>query len=264
MRSKFSAWKQHRFFATGEAIFWGALVGLVAAAVMHFAWPLGIGNVPTKQMAQAAKASGVKQITRFADFGNELPSTDAKQVADWVADSGDSGGVEFVIVDKKQARLYVFDASAHLQGASPILLGGARGDDSVPGIGSKPLAAIPEEERTTPAGRFVAELGRNILNEDVVWVDYDAAVSMHRVRTTNPTERRLERLATLSIEDKRISWGCINVPVAFFEKYVEPIFLAKKAIVYVLPDIKTVAQVFGQYSFAASAGTQAAQGRAAI
>ena len=207
MRSKFSAWKQPRFFATGEAIFWGALVGLVAAAAMHFAWPLGIGNVPTKQMAQAAKASGVKQITRFADFGNELPSTDAKQVADWVADSGDSGGVEFVIVDKKQARLYVFDASGHLQRSSPILLGGARGDDSVPGIGSKPLAAIPEEERTTPAGRFVAELGRNTL---------------------------------------------------------EPIFLAKKAIVYVLPDVKTVAQVFGQYSFAASAGTESAQSRAAI
>ncbi len=58
------------------------------------------------------------------------------------------------------------------------------------------MASILPEERTTPAGRFVAELGHNIKGEDIVWVDYDAAVSLHRVRATNPTERRLQRLAT--------------------------------------------------------------------
>ena len=39
----------------------------------------------------------------------------------------------------------------------------------------------------------------------MVWVDYDAAVSMHRVRTTNAAERRLARLASPGIDDNRIS-----------------------------------------------------------
>jgi len=88
-----------------------------------------------------------------------------------------------------------------------VLLGLARGDDSVPGIGERKIAEILPFERTTPAGRFVGERGRNASGEDIVWVDYDAAVSMHRVRATNPKERRLERLASPTPADNRI-WAC--------------------------------------------------------
>ena len=185
---------------------------------------------------------------RFADFGNERPSPDARHVADWVADSGDSAGAGFIIVDKKFARLYVFDADARLRDSTPVLLGATRGDDSVPGIGSRPLAEVRPDERTTPAGRFVAERGRNTRGEDVVWVDYDAAVSMHRVLTKNPTERRLERLATPTVEDNRISYGCINVPVAFYEAYVRPIVATSLA--EVLPEVRPVREVFGSYEVA--------------
>ncbi len=55
---------------------------------------------------------------------------------------------------------------------SPVLLGAAPGDDSVEGIGSRPMAKVRPEEKTTPAGRFVAEAGRNASGEEVVWVDY--------------------------------------------------------------------------------------------
>jgi hypothetical protein len=187
---------------------------------------------------------------RAADFGRERPSPDARHVADWIADSGDNAGAGFVIVDKKQARVYVFDADARLRGAAPVLLGGARGDHTVPGIGSRPLAQVRPEERTTPAGRFLGERGRNARGEDVVWVDYDAAVSMHRVLTTNPKERRLERLATPTVLDNRISYGCINVPVVFFETYIRPAFAAGRAPIYVLPEIRPVRQVFGSYDVA--------------
>jgi hypothetical protein len=131
-----------------------------------------------------------------------------------------------------------------------VLLGFAPGDDSVPGIGAKPLAEVHPQERTTPAGRFMGERGRNALGEDVVWVDYAAAVSMHRVRTTNPEEHRLQRLATPTIDDNRISYGCINVPVNFFETYISPIFAARRAVVYVLPETKPVEEVFGSYDVA--------------
>ena len=81
--------------------------------------------------------------------------------------------------------------------------------------------------------------------EDIVWVDYDDAISMHRVRATNPKERRLQRLASPSIADNRISYGCINVPAAFYDQYVQPAFLpTRKAMVYVLPETRPVLSTF--------------------
>lgn len=73
---------------------------------------------------------------------------------------------------------------------------------------------------------------------------------MHRVRATQPVERRLERLATPTVDDNRISYGCINVPVAFYETHIAPTFATRRAIVYVLPDSKPVQQVFGSYDVA--------------
>jgi len=106
---------------------------------------------------------------------------------------------------------------------------------------------VRPEDRTTPAGRFVAALGRNFRGEDVVWVDYDTAVSLHRVITTNPKERRLHRLATATPKDNRISYGCINVPVAFFETIVSPAFAGTEGIVYVLPEVLSAREVFDSY-----------------
>jgi hypothetical protein len=192
------------------------------------------------------------RAARYASFGAARPSADARRVADWVADSGDNAGADFVIVDKRFATLYVFDTDATLRGSSPVLLGAAVGDDSVPGIGARQVSQVLPAERTTPAGRFVAERGHNALGRDVVWVDYDARVSMHRVVTTDARERRLQRLATPGVEDKRISYGCINVPVAFYESVVRPTFARQRAVVYVLPEVKSVQQVFGAYDVAAA------------
>ena len=196
----------------------------------------------------AAQLDARALAPRLADFGSHRASAEARHVADWVADSRDNGGTEFVIIDKPFARVYVFDTNARLRGTSPVLLGAARGDESVPGIGARPIADVLPHERTTPAGRFVAERGHNANGEDIVWVDYDAAVSMHRVRATNPKERRLQRLASPTVADNRISYGCINVPVAFYESTIRPVFEAQTAIVYVLPETRLAQQVFNSYN----------------
>jgi len=179
-----------------------------------------------------------------ADFVSATPSHGAREVADWAVASDDAQDLPFLIVDKPAATLYVFDAGGRLAGSSPVLLGLARGDDSVPGIGTRPMAQIRPNERTTPAGRFLAERGVNSHGEDIMWVDYDNAVSMHRVRATNPKERRLERLRTPTIADNRISYGCINVPKRFYERHVVPAFAAGHAVVYVLPDAKPLRDYF--------------------
>jgi hypothetical protein len=172
-----------------------------------------------------------------ADFGTQRPTSETRRMADWVVSTDDAQSKPFLLVDKRKARLYVFDAAGKLRGASPVLLGSARGDDTVPGIGERPLAQVLPQERTTPAGRFQAEIGHNMRGEDVLWVDYEAAVSMHRVLTTNPQERRLQRLATPRVDDNRISYGCINVPVPVSRSGAAP-------VVYVLPEVRPMREVF--------------------
>jgi len=148
----------------------------------------------------------------------------------------DNALAPFIVIDKQQARLWLFDRHGRAMGDTPVLLGAARGDRSVAGIGERALEAIKPEERTTPAGRFQAEPGLNAGGEDVYWVDYDAAVSMHRVRATHAAERRLERLATPTPADNRISFGCINVPKHFYDAYITPAFGKRGGMVYILPE----------------------------
>ncbi|MDY0042553.1 MAG: hypothetical protein RBS57_19765 [Desulforhabdus sp.] len=185
--------------------------------------------------------------SRRANFDGEAKSQEAQNVADWVVDSGDNQGLPFVIVDKVAAKVFVFDADGRLRGAAPALLGLARGDKSIHGIGERQLSDIRPEERTTPAGRFLASLGYNSRGKDVLWVDYDSAVSLHRVITNNPVERRLQRLSTRTPLDNRISYGCINVPVKFYDHVVIPTFTRTHGIVYVLPEILSNSEVFALY-----------------
>jgi len=182
--------------------------------------------------------------TALANFGSAPASSYARALARWVMQSGDHQGGSFVVVDKKQAHVYVFNSRGQLQGAAPALLGSALGDDPVAGIGDRPLSKILPHERTTPSGRFVAGLGHNIHNQAILWVDYDQAISLHPVRSVNAAERRLERLTSPSVHDNRISYGCINVPLSFFQKVVVPAFRTGPGIVYVLPEIRPIREVF--------------------
>jgi hypothetical protein len=195
---------------------------------------------------------------KWANFDLERASHDARQNADWVVDSGDNHSMPFAIVDKTDAKVFVFDAHGQLRGAAPALLGLALGDDAVPGIGDRALSSIRREERTTPAGRFVSALGRNSHGKEILWVDYDGAVSMHPVVTTNPAERRLQRLATPTPLDNRISYGCINVPAKFFENVVRPAFTGTYGIVYVLPETRSAREVFKSYDVDEHARAKAA------
>ncbi|MHB8111586.1 MAG: hypothetical protein ACYDHW_16305 [Syntrophorhabdaceae bacterium] len=188
-----------------------------------------------------------KDHPRRANFADAKKSPEARKMADWVVDSKDNNGMPFVIVDKRDARVFVFDPDGELFGSAPALLGVAWGDDSIVGIGSRPLSAIRRKERTTPAGRFLASLGYNTDGKDVLWVDYENAISLHRVITDEPRERRLQRLASTTPHDNRISYGCINVPKKFYEQNIRPVFKDKSGVVYILPDTRPTGEVFETY-----------------
>ena len=217
-----------------------------------------VASAPADQQPPVAVAPGAPATSnpstanrvpglQLADFNGEDASPEALLVANWAVSTHDHKKHAFVIVDKADARVYVFGPDGKLKDSAPALLGAARGDDSFPGIGDKPLSEVRPEEKTTPAGRFVAEPGRNANGEDIVWVDYQAAVSMHRIRPLVAAERRLERLASRTIEDNRISFGCINLPVTFYEDVLSPTVKKYGAIVYVLPETKSPEKVFGAY-----------------
>ena len=214
---------------------------------------LGLGLLVASLIScPVAAADGVAQPFRAhaanrANVHHEPASWNAIQVADWVVDSGDNQGMPFVIVDKTSAKVFVFHGDGSLRGAAAALIGLALGDESIPGIGDKELANIRPGERTTPAGRFVASLDRNSRGKDILWVDYDSAVSLHPVLTSNLRERRLERLTTPTPLDNRISYGCINVPAKFYSNVVNPAFTGTNGIVYVLPEIRTTREIFPAY-----------------
>ncbi len=181
-----------------------------------------------------------------ADFGVVQPTTDARQMADWVVMRHDNGKLPFIVLDKRDARLYVFESSGRLIDQTPVLLGSAHGDETYPGIGDVPINQVKPYQRTTAAGRFVTRPGLDADHTDVVWLDYDAALAMHRVINKVKSEHRLQRIASANPKVRRISWGCINIPIAFFDSYISPVFGKRSGVTYVIPERKTFAEVFEQ------------------
>ena len=88
------------------------------------------------------------KFVKRANLKQEAASQDTRQLADWVVDSGDNKNMPFVIIDKKEAKVFVFHAHGGLRGAAPILLGIAIGDETYPGLGNKPLSEMKPEEKT--------------------------------------------------------------------------------------------------------------------
>lgn len=166
----------------------------------------------------------------------------------------DHEGRAFAIVDKQRARLHLFDATGRLRGSSAVLLGQTPGDHSAPDVGQNTQDGhVPLHQRTTPAGRFVAEPGKNLQGESVVWVDYDAAFAIHRLRPGASQAPRLARLATPTAADNRASWGCVVVPVQFYVDVVAKLLGRAASVVYVLPEQGGAAQLLAAWRQAASA-----------
>jgi hypothetical protein len=244
---------QYRQLARSVAAIWARAVclGLVAANLLFL--PAKAADLASAQAQQAPSLSPSNSSdprglhSKHADFQEQTAPGAVKQIADWVVDSGDNQSLPFVIIHKPEAKVFVFDRDGHLKGTASVLVGLAPGDESVSGIGTMPLSAINPEMRTTPAGRFVSTLGRDLGKLDVLWVDYPDAISLHRVINTNPAERRLERIVSSAPLDHRISYGCINVPAKFFDTVVDPTLKGTNGIVYILPEVKSMREVFPDY-----------------
>jgi len=202
------------------------------AATQH-SIPLDLGSSPA-----AAPQPGPP------DLALQSASAEVKQLARWVIDSGDNARLPFLLIDKVNARVFVFNPAGQLQGDAPALVGMGRGDRLlVPNTAT--MEQMPPKVRITPAGRFVSRLAIDSHGEELLVLDYEASISLHAVVKGTPEERRAERLNSPSSRDNRISFGCINVPTAFYAKIVSPAFTGTKGIVYVLPETSPASALFG-------------------
>lgn len=228
-----------------------AAQGLALAALLAMPAALAAATPPpgagTTGVAPApVDAPGVRR-SQLADFQQQPASADVRHIAHWALDSGDTGGMPYIIIDKVNALVFVFEADGRLRDAAPALLGMGVGDVAPEGIGELRLAAIRPRDRTTPAGRFVASLDRDLKGQEILWIDYDDALALHRVVKGQPSERRAERLLSATPTDNRISYGCINVPVRFYEDVVSPVFRGTGGVVYILPETGRARDLFGSY-----------------
>lgn len=213
----------------------------------------------SKPVSEAADGEDLfEPAAVLTDSGDVLPESEGvAQLAEWVIAASDNGGLPFMVIDKVTATVFAFDAEGRPVGTTPALFGIARGDDATPGVGDRELSEIGPAEKTTPAGRYVAQIGYAKGKQKVLWVDYGTSVALHPVVTGNKKERRLERLESPTAEDNRITFGCINVPVPFFKDVVQPLFASSAGIVYVLPETKFMIEVFPAFVVQATHGRPA-------
>ena len=198
-------------------------------------------------MTPLAKHKGLHRAMVIATVAwcSALPSqADTHRFAAQAVAAKNNHGQAFAVIDKAAATVSLFDAFGKLMATSPVLLGQAKGDASIPGIGERPMQDIAPHERTTPAGRFISEPGKNLAGEAIVWIDYDAAVSLHRLRPSSPQEKRPERMATVTPADNRITYGCVNVPAEFYDRWVLPLLGKSAGVVYVLPETQPAKKLF--------------------
>ena len=198
-------------------------------------------------MYGATPAAAAVAAPVLADRISAASYPEARRVADWITMTNDNAGLPFMVVDKVHAELFLFDAAGRIRASTAVLLGRARGDDSPPGIGDRKLSQIIPGERITPAGRFVTHAGQDIDGKSVLWIDYAAAIALHRASDGKPGmsgKSRAKLLFSATPAEKRVSLGCINVSSLFYTRYIEPGFGVDSGVAYILPETRSATLEF--------------------
>ena len=92
-------------------------------------------HVPPSPVQPVVQAPAPVPRTGTADFGKTKVSKQARQLAQWVMAGWDHNGRPFAILDKRQARVLVFNADGKLQATTPV-----------PEWGGQPVRMAQEED----------------------------------------------------------------------------------------------------------------------
>lgn len=142
-----------------------------------------------------------------------------------------------IIASKSDASLMVFIPEENIVYRTPALYGKMKSDafdQTVYDANDKPLPI-------TPAGIFSSRKAYSTYLKSKITSFINGKnyiVAIHPVYNSNVSQYRVERLHSRTIDDNRITNGCINVPGSFYAKYIEPLRDGTKVIV--LPESRRV------------------------
>ena len=189
-------------------------------------------------------SEGKEEHARNAFFGFENKSDEVLLVADWVVRSQDNHRLPFVVVDKKQFKLFVFDPDGRVLAVTSVLLGLAIGDITPPGIGNLKLSEIQPKDRITAAGRFLLRHGFDLEGGKVLWVDFESGLAIHSIPAGNNEALRIKRIQSSNPKEHRGTLGCVNVTREFYRHILSPLFDNGNGYVYILPETMPIATFF--------------------
>ncbi len=218
------------------------MAGALAVAVATYCSPVVHGyTLPVPSAKTEHQFAG--KVHR-ADFKGVTASADARLVADWMVRTNKNRAGPFIIADKAGGTLYAFDREGLLIAKSPALYGKARGDTLTDAQAAKPIAAVTDADKVTPAGLFYAKGVDTHYGPGVVLAEYAMTrISIHQV-VGSGTERRLGRIQSVSLADHRVTFGCINATADFISQVVVP-FFGGESVIAVLPEQQAAQSFFG-------------------
>lgn len=204
---------------------------LLALPIAVYRAAKAIWNAIKKNVAAVSMALAITTGTTLAipTEANAATPTETAVVQNIVGRS-DNQGKQFIVADKQAGTLTMYTASGQQITSTPALFGKTAGDS----VSSK----------NTPSGRFETKqanvstegyggsaqvLTQNGQNLQLSGSSY----AIHRVYTKYASENRQGRLDTPTATDNRISLGCINVPVDFYDTYLNS---DQDTVVYVMPE----------------------------
>jgi len=207
-----------------------------------WSWALLLMTLCTAQAALAVNAPLNPPAQRLrAELGGVAASADVRMVSDWIMRKNKHKGRPFIVVDKKGGMLFAFEANGHLLAGSPGLFGAMHSDVLTTAQAAKSIDDVGESDKITPAGVFRGEAYKSPSYGNAVRFARYANSNLLIHRAFNSERMRLLKSPTLS--DRRITYGCINVPPAFMDHVLVTHF-GGESTVFVLPENQSARSFF--------------------
>jgi predicted amino acid-binding ACT domain protein len=207
----------------------------IAAAIVFNPNITGNGFNFNLQEAYASIQSSQVEVVVPADVASQM-SEEAKIIYRQVAPLAKQEQRGFMIADKRNGKLHMFFASGqHL--ASDTALYGKDIGDTLEGN------SLKGGKKITPTGKYTLKPVEDADYEGgwrldlVETFDDGTVIAVHPAYLGDVNERRLERLASPDVKDKRISYGCINTSHELFLNKIKPqLGEFNGGFIYVLPE----------------------------
>ena len=194
--------------------------------------------VPSDAVAQQGMATYSQGIT-IQGVSQEVSNT-----ANWVKDTSDHQGKNFIVADKDGGKIHVFSPDGKLLNTQNALFGKNKGNDN--SFGNTPSGRFQLQKQMTSSAQF-NNADRSVFGDSVLSLSDPETkavtrakdgrvIAMHRV--VNKAERKAA-LNSATASDNFMSHGCINLPTAFYDASSKDL---DGAMVYVL-DHKTAKPV---------------------